>query len=88
MDAATLDNVEPDRDLVAPEVVAAALFPTLQLDADQVLGLSQGKRLPGFDTEGGPIAALSPTGSLVGLVNVVGGVVKPIVNFPTAEALA
>jgi tRNA pseudouridine55 synthase len=88
MDAATLDNIDTERDLVAPETVAATLFPTLQLDADQVLGLSQGKRLPGFDAEGGPIAALSPTGRLVGLVNVVGGVVKPIVNFPTAEALA
>jgi tRNA pseudouridine55 synthase len=88
MDAATLEHIDTERDLVLPETIAATLFPTLQLNADQVLGLSQGKRLPGFDTEGGPIAALSPTGRLVGLVNVVGGVVKPIVNFPTSEALA
>ena len=87
-DAATLDDLDAERDLVPPETVAATLFPTLDLTTEQVLGLSQGKRLPGFHAEGGPIAALSPTGRLVGLVQVVGGVVKPIVNFPTPEALA
>jgi tRNA pseudouridine55 synthase len=88
LDAATLSDIDVESALVLPETVASTLFPTLQLTAEQVLGLSQGKRLPGFDVEGGPIAALSPTGRLTGLVQVVGGVVKPIVNFPTAEALA
>jgi tRNA pseudouridine55 synthase len=88
LDAATLSDIDVESALVLPETIASTLFPTLQLTAEQVLGLSQGKRLPGFDVEGGPIAALSPTGRLTGLVQVVGGVVKPIVNFPTAEALA
>lgn len=87
-DAATLQSLDADRDLLAPATVAARLFPTLELDDDQVLGLSQGKRLPGFDTDGGPIAALGSDGRLVSLVEVVEGVVHPIVNFPTAEVLA
>jgi tRNA pseudouridine55 synthase len=87
-DASTLENLDPVEALVPPEVVAARLFPTLDLDAVQVLGLSQGKRLPGFAPDGGPIAAISPEGRLAGLVNVIGGVAKPIVNFPTNEVLA
>jgi tRNA pseudouridine55 synthase len=87
-DASTLEDLDPAEALVPPEVVAARLFPTLDLDAVQVLGLSQGKRLPGFAPDGGPIAAISPEGRLAGLVNVIGGVAKPIVNFPTNEVLA
>ncbi|PRY69649.1 tRNA pseudouridine synthase B [Glaciihabitans tibetensis] len=85
--ASTMEHLDPVGDLVPPERVAATLFPLLQLDAVQVLGLSQGKRLPGFPTDGGPIAAISPEGRLAGLVNVIGGVAKPIVNFPTSEVL-
>jgi tRNA pseudouridine55 synthase len=87
-DASTLENLDPHTHLVPPQIIAAQLFPTLELDAVQVLGLSQGKRLPGFTPDGGPIAAISPEGRLAGLVNVIGGVAKPIVNFPTSEVLA
>jgi tRNA pseudouridine55 synthase len=86
-DASTLETLDPVAALVRPETVAAQLFPTLDLDPVQVLGLSQGKRLPGFSPDGGPIAAISPEGRLAGLVNVIGGVAKPIVNFPTHEVL-
>ncbi|HEV7950355.1 MAG TPA: tRNA pseudouridine(55) synthase TruB [Glaciihabitans sp.] len=86
-DATELDKLEPPRDLVAPHLVAARLFPTVTLDAEQVLALSQGKRLSGWDSDGAPMAALSPRGTLVGLVSITDGVLKPIVNFPTAEVL-
>jgi tRNA pseudouridine55 synthase len=97
-DATPLDALDADHDLIDPSTVAARLFPTVRLDADQVLGLSQGKRLPGFDgaeyglpgsdADRGPVAALSPDGRLVGLIGVSAGVAKPIVNFPTGEVLA
>lgn len=87
-DAPTLADVDPERDLVAAADVAAQLFPTLDLDAQQVLDLTQGKRIPGIPADGERIAALGPDGRLVGLVSVTGGIAKPIVNFPTSEVLA
>ena len=86
-DAAELETLDADRDLVAPALVAARLFPVLKLDSGQVLALSQGKRLGGVELVGGPLAALGPDGRLVGLVEVVDGTAQPIVNFPTGEVL-
>jgi len=88
LDAATLEDLDPDVHLVAPETIAAQLFPSITLTEEQVLGLTQGKRLPGFEPDNDTVAALSPSGRLVGLVAVVGGVAKPIFNFPTHEVLA
>jgi len=88
LDAATLEDLDPDLHLIAPETIAAQLFPSISLTGEQVLGLTQGKRLPGFEPDNDTVAALSPSGRLVGLVAVVGGVAKPIFNFPTHEVLA
>lgn len=86
-EATTLEDLDPDVHLAAPNTVAGRLFPHARLDAEQVLMLSQGKRLTALAPEGGPIAALGPDGRLVGLIQVTEGVAKPIVNFPTNEVL-
>ena len=87
-DAPTLDDLDPERDLVAPGAVASQLFRTIGLQYPEVVDLSQGKRLPGYGPDGSPVAALGPDGRLVSLVSITDGVVKPIVNFPTSEVLA
>ncbi len=87
-DAATLESLDPARALVPPAEVAARLFPVIELDAEQAVALSHGKRLDGIPPLGSPVAALAPGGALIGLVEVVEGVARTIVNFPPEEALA
>ncbi|MCU1413513.1 MAG: truB [Microbacteriaceae bacterium] len=69
--------------LVAPAEVASRLFPAWQLTADEAVDLAHGKRVPHPGDDEGPIAAIAPDGSLVGLVQRVSGVAKSIVNFPS-----
>ena len=84
--ASGLDDLDPAAVLLSPADVAAQLFSTWQMDADQALDLSHGKRVAtGRDDDEGPVAALTPDGRLAGLVAVRGGAAKPIVNFPTDE---
>jgi len=85
-DAATLENLDPATDLVAPADIAARLFPVLNLDAQHTLELSQGKKLLDLDIDGGPIAAVGPGNRLVGLVQVKNSVARPLINFPPEEA--
>ncbi len=70
--------------LIPPQDAAARLFPTLTLDPAQHADLANGKRvaLDSPDTPG-PVAALAPDGSLIGLVAIVGGRARVLVNFPT-----
>ena len=85
-DASGLDDLDPAAVLLEPAEVAARLFATWQMDADQAVDLSHGKRVAtGRDDDEGPVAALTPDGRLAGLVAVRGGAAKPIVNFPTDE---
>ena len=85
-DASGLDDLDPAAVLLEPAHVAARLFATWQMDADQAVDLSHGKRVAtGRDDDEGPVAALTPDGRLAGLVAVRGGAAKPIVNFPTDE---
>ncbi|MCU1406664.1 MAG: tRNA pseudouridine(55) synthase TruB [Glaciihabitans sp.] len=88
VDAATLETLDPDSDLVSAADVAARLFASVTLTDEQLVSLTQGKRLPGFEPDGSPIAALSPSGRLVSIVEISSGVLRPIVNFPTNEVLA
>nr|WP_167150417.1 tRNA pseudouridine(55) synthase TruB [Lysinibacter cavernae] len=67
--------------------VAADLFPTAQLDADQTLALEQGKRVKLPTTPDAPIvAALAPDGRLIGLVRVKKSETKVVVNFPVVQS--
>ncbi|WP_165069558.1 tRNA pseudouridine(55) synthase TruB [Marisediminicola senii] len=89
MDAAPLDTLDPRATLLAPAAVAATLFPTVTLAPEQVVDLTNGKRVALPDAaDGEPIAALAPDGRLVGLIRVSSGTAKSIINFPTDEVLA
>jgi tRNA pseudouridine55 synthase len=82
-DATELETLDVAASLLTPAVVASALFPVFALDADQTVDLGHGKRLVAERPDGppGPVAAISPEGRLVGLLDFAHGVAKPIVNF-------
>ena len=63
--------------------VAARLFPTIRLDAEQAADLANGKRLQIGHPDAPTAAALAPDGRLVGLVSVENGRTRVITNFPT-----
>lgn len=85
-DAADLATMVVADHLLAPADVASALFPTIALDAQQVVDLTHGKRIHFADTaDAAPVAAIAPDGRLVGLLTIDAGVAKPLVNFPTDE---
>ena len=88
-DAADLATMVVAEHLLPPAEVASALFPTIALDAQQVVDLTHGKRIR-FDgaTDAAPVAALAPDGRLVGLLTIGSGVGRPLVNFPTDEVTA
>lgn len=84
--AATLENLDTSALLLDPAAVASSLFPDLVLSAQQATDLANGKRLAGLVAgDGGPVAAITEEGRLVGLVEVRGGTARPIVNFPKDE---
>jgi tRNA pseudouridine55 synthase len=66
------------------------MFPSVELTAQQAVDLGHGKRIAAaILPEGhGPIAAISPEGRLVGLVERRGDTAKSIVNFPDEERSA
>lgn len=86
-DATPIDDVDPVGDLRSPAEVAGWLFPTVVLDANNVIALSQGKRVLVGVNDAPIVAAIGPDGRLVGIVSVAAGISRPIVNFPTAEVL-
>jgi tRNA pseudouridine55 synthase len=81
VDAAVLEGIE-----VEP---ASSLFPVWSMTSDEAIDLGHGKRptIGLADTEG-PVAAVTASGDLAGLVSVRGGRAVPIVNFPTDEVRA
>ncbi|WP_209560661.1 tRNA pseudouridine(55) synthase TruB [Frigoribacterium sp. PvP032] len=88
-DAAVLEGIEVEPALLAPAAVASSLFPVWSMTSDEATDLGHGKR-PAVglaDTEG-PVAAVTASGDLAGLVSVRGGRAVPIVNFPTDEVRA
>lgn len=72
--------------VLTPAEVARALFPVLELDDDQALALTQGKRLPipGEDAE--VVAAIAPGGALIGLVEIRAGRTRVLMNLPAEPA--
>ncbi|SEC07538.1 tRNA pseudouridine synthase B [Paramicrobacterium humi] len=89
-DAVELQSLAVPRDLVAPSDAASRMFPSVELTAQQAVDLGHGKRIAAaILPEGhGPIAAISPEGRLVGLVERRGDTAKSIVNFPDEERSA
>jgi tRNA pseudouridine55 synthase len=75
--------------LLAPASVAGRLFPSLRLDNDQVVALSQGKKVSVSAADSAdPVAAVGPDGRLSGLVTVSNGTARVLVNFPTDEVVS
>jgi tRNA pseudouridine55 synthase len=86
-DAVSADAIEPAQ-LRPPGAVAAQLFPTVDLDADQVTDLTHGKKVRLEHPDADVVAALAASGRLAGLVSVRTGTARVLVNFPTAEVFA
>ncbi len=84
---ALADDLEVGDRMLRPADVAAALFPTVRLDADDALALSQGKRIrpDGLPEARGPLAVLAPSGALLGLAERRGDGLRTLVNFPADE---
>ncbi len=77
--------------LIAAAAAAETLFPVWRLDEAQAVALGYGQRVEA-PTElrdaaraGAPVAAITPGGALLGLVEVRGGAAKSVVNFPPDE---
>ena len=82
-----------DPDVVSrlmPSVDAASkLFPVISLSDEATTELMQGKRpVVNHEDSDGPICAVSPQGTLIGLAKVVKGKLVTLVNFPADEANA
>jgi tRNA pseudouridine55 synthase len=81
-DAITAESVLPAAG------VAEQLFPSVRLSDEQLIALTQGKKVVVEAADADVVAALAASGALVGLVSVRDGVARVLVNFPTAEVLA
>lgn len=85
--ASALDDDLNNR-LIAPATVARELFECVELDEQQSLDLSHGKRVALDAQSMGPIAVVNPEGRLIGLAEVVEGRTNILSNFPPdAEAV-
>ena len=84
-DAHALDELDVSAALLDPAAVAGQLFESVHLDEQASIDLGHGKRIALAHPDGGPIAALAPSGRLIGLVDVAGGVGRSLVNFPPED---
>lgn len=84
-DAVDVEQVNPATRLRSPVDVAAALFPTVQLTAEQTVDLRNGKKLALEEPDVDVVAALAPDRSLIGLMRVRNGSTKILMNLPTEE---
>lgn len=82
-DAHAFDPAGQAPALLTPTAVATAVFPRLDISDAQATDLQHGKRPHVQAPEGGPQAAVDPTGRLIGLVEVTESVARTIVNFPS-----
>ena len=88
-DAAVLEGIDVAPALLPPTAVAERLFPVWRMSSDETVDLGHGKRVTvGIDDTAGPVAAVTPSGDLAGLVEVRRGQAVPIVNFPSDEVSA
>lgn len=75
--------------LLDPASVASQLFPVLNLTSQQAVDLGHGKRIevdPGAKLDAVLVAAISPEGRLVGLVEVRDSLARVVTNFPTPDS--
>ena len=89
-DAYDLATLDAEAALIPAVDAAGRLFETLELTEQQAIDLTHGRRIHLADREGPggePVAAIAPTGALVGLIEFRGKEARTLVNFPTDEAV-
>ncbi|QIZ98275.1 tRNA pseudouridine(55) synthase TruB [Leifsonia sp. PS1209] len=87
-DAHPIEALDVASALVPAAVAATTLFERFDLTEQQAIDLTHGKRIHVADREnrgGEPLAAIAPTGHLVGLIEFRGKEARTLVNFPTDE---
>ncbi|MEO8907999.1 MAG: tRNA pseudouridine(55) synthase TruB [Microbacteriaceae bacterium] len=82
--AAALESIEVASALIAPADAATLLFGRYSLTQQQAIDLGHGKKLTATaePPRGVPLAAIAPSGRLVGLVEFHGSAGRSLVNFP------
>ena len=88
-DAHDLATLDAQAALIPAVDAAGQLFERLDLTDEQAIDLMHGRRIHIADREGAggvPVAAVAPTGALVGLIEFRGKEARTLVNFPTDEA--
>lgn len=80
-EARTLSNLTERVVLTPLETAAAAAFPRRELTTDEARRLSHGQRLPATGAQSSPVAAFSPEGALVALLEEQAGYARPLAVF-------
>jgi tRNA pseudouridine55 synthase len=90
-EAHLLDGLDVKAATIAPADAATRLFRRFDLTAQQATDLANGKKITSVPVPlslvEGPIAAVAPTGALIGLVRISGGTAVSVVNFPVQESV-
>lgn len=83
-DALDIYDVASPPVLLGPAEVARRVFSAIDLNLEQAIDLSHGKKidLAGVGDSKNPVAAIGPEDRLVGLITVKAGVSRVILNFP------
>ena len=80
-----IEGLDVPSGLIGPAEAAGLLFPSVILSDQQAVDLQNGKRFEVAAPDGSPVAAVTASGRLVGLVTIASGRVRTLVNFPTDE---
>ena len=81
--ARTLEQLAADLRIVPLDAAVAACFPRRELDAEEAIALSYGRKLSASGRSG-PLGAFSPEGRCIALLEDVGAVARPTVVFAPA----
>jgi tRNA pseudouridine55 synthase len=87
-DARPIEGLDVASRLVPAADAASILFERFELSEQQAIDLTHGKRIHVPDRQNGsgvPVAAIAPTGHLVGLIEFRGKEARTLVNFPSDE---
>lgn len=87
-DARPIEELDVADRIIPAAEAASILFERFELSEQQAIDLTHGKRIhvPERENGGGvPVAAIAPTGQLVGLIEFRGKEARTLVNFPTDE---
>ena len=87
-DARPIEGLDVASRLVPAAEAASTLFERFELSEQQAIDLTHGKPIHVPDRQNGsgvPVAAIAPTGHLVGLIEFRGKEARTLVNFPSDE---